>query len=222
MRYFFWRVYEGDLIPQRNKNNENILTNDHHHKHINPGTMTYHIYRCTLMLVHLWGSAFSFCPTPKPSTTVACYHSWRNYGEHSGCSSVLMSGIYWIIGHCKYYITLHWPSTTVECYHSWRNYGEHSGCSSVLMSGIYWIIGHCKYYITLHWPSTTVECYHSWRNYGEHSGCSSVLMSGIYYTIVDFWWGLLMTKKNASGIGWPTPNTLQNAFAVYSLWGTCQ
>ena len=25
------------------------------------------------------------------------------------------------------------------------------------------------------------------------------------YTIIDFWWGLLMTMKTASGIGWPTP-----------------
>ena len=32
-----------------------------------------------------------------------------------------------------------------------------------------------------------------------------VLLIHLPYTIIDFWWGLLMTMKTASGIGWPTP-----------------
>ena len=31
-------------------------------------------------------------------------------------------------------------------------------------------------------------------------------LESIYYTIIDFWWGLLMTMKTTSGIGWPMPN----------------
>ena len=37
-----------------------------------------------------------------------------------------------------------------------------------------------------------------------------VYWPGQYYTIIDFWWGLLMTMKTASGIGWPTPKAEVN------------
>ena len=37
------------------------------------------------------------------------------------------------------------------------------------------------------------------------------------YTI-DFWWGLLMTMKTASGIGWPTPKAEVNQYLTRSSW----
>ena len=39
-----------------------------------------------------------------------------------------------------------------------------------------------------------------------------------YYTIIDFWWGLLMTMKTASGIGWPTPKAEVNQYLTRSSW----
>ena len=39
-----------------------------------------------------------------------------------------------------------------------------------------------------------------------------------YYTIIDFWWGLLMTMKAASGIGWPTPQAEVNHYLTMSSW----
>ena len=40
----------------------------------------------------------------------------------------------------------------------------------------------------------------------------------VYYTIIDFWWGLLMTMKTASGIGWPTPKAEVNQYLTRSSW----
>ena len=40
----------------------------------------------------------------------------------------------------------------------------------------------------------------------------------VFYTIIDFWWGLLMTMKTASGIGWPTPKAEVNQYLTRSSW----
>ena len=64
----------------------------------------------------------------------------------------------------------------------------------------------------------TTWIYHDLEIYSTLRSMLVCAFGSQYYTIIDFWWGLLMTMKTASGIGWPTPKAEVNKYLTRSSW----